>query len=89
MPHSRRSTGHPPVLSTQQHAEAEAAFLANRATAVLDKPADFPTDIRIPDSPATLWAAISSAPVNVDVIDYAPAELRDWVAPVVVVHIGR
>ncbi|HZE41372.1 MAG TPA: hypothetical protein VE172_21440 [Stackebrandtia sp.] len=90
MPQSRRNGSHPPVLSTAEHAAAEAAFL-NGGTAVLDKPtgrvsADV---ITVPDSPASLWTSVSRQRYTVDLDDAVPAALRDWVAPAIVVRAFR
>ncbi|CAM3148981.1 hypothetical protein [Stackebrandtia soli] len=86
MPRSRRSIAHPPVLSTADHAVAEAEFLG-QATAVAEVIARQPFErpARIPDSPAALWMSEGKKRFQVDCVDEVPDALRDWVAPIVVV----
>ena len=81
---SRRSVIHPPVLSTQEHAETEAAFL-NRSHGRPHK--DIGTAKSVPKSPATLWATESAHRYTATRIDCVPARLAAWVAPVIEVQL--
>jgi hypothetical protein len=90
MSQSRRTMSHPPVLSTRDHAAAEAALLSS-VTAVLDASEtteDLPeiAGLVVPDSPAPLWTSVARTTITVEPVDCIPAELRDWVAPAIVVH---
>ncbi|MGH8875799.1 MAG: hypothetical protein ACRD0P_00385 [Stackebrandtia sp.] len=65
----------------------EAAASSHGSTAVLAKVPELPLDaVAVPDSPASLWTSVSKSRIAVDSVDCVPAELRDWVAPAVVVH---
>lgn len=67
--------------------EAEPASLRPGSTATLEQAPQLPLDtIAVPDSPASLWTSVSKSRIAVDCVDCVPAELRDWVAPAVVVH---
>lgn len=69
----------------------EAEPTSNRgSTATLEQAPQLPLDaIAVPDSPASLWTPVSKSRIAVDCVDCVPAELRDWVAPGVVVHASR
>ena len=74
-------TGRPlPVLSTDDHAAIEAAFLAAAGT---PKNAKGPS---VPDSPTGLWNPASRSRISVlRVSDPSLGELGEWLAPLVVV----
>ncbi|ADD41753.1 hypothetical protein [Stackebrandtia nassauensis] len=75
---------------SQSHSTEEAEPTSGGRTAVLEQAPQLPLDtIAVPDSPATLWTSVSESRITVDCVDCVPAELRDWVAPAVVVHANR
>lgn len=84
-----------------QSDSTETASSTHGSTATLEQAPQLPLElgdaheskrddrVAVPDSPATLWTSVGKSRFAVDCVDGVPAELRDWVAPAVVVSASR
>ncbi|MGH8791664.1 MAG: hypothetical protein ACRDXX_03355 [Stackebrandtia sp.] len=80
MPQSYRTADHAPVLTSDE----DVASASGVATATA--PRESTEIFVVPDSPAALWTSASRRRYTAETVECVPAELRTWVAPVVVVR---